>query len=184
MIKKIFIGLAIFSLSIISYAQESYTDEIKVGVKNFWEKSNWEGIVSIGSYHDRNYYSSKSINRFNERNEGYGVGLVYTSGKGNEHSVKYLRISDSEYNPQHLFGYQYMYNIFKSDIDLQLGVMTGITSRKMIKDNKRITSPFILPAFGVKAWNVKVNLTYIPELKLSGDKYGGLVYSWMTYEFK
>jgi hypothetical protein len=35
MVKKILLALTIFSLSIISYAQESFTDELR-------EKSDWE----------------------------------------------------------------------------------------------------------------------------------------------
>lgn len=180
---QIVIAIAMSVVSSYAIAEEKVLEQTAKTLTNFWEKSNWEGLVSIGSHHERGYYGSYA-NRLNERNEGYGIGLVYKSEASNEHSIKYLRISDSNYQTQHLLGYQYMYNIFKKDVDLQIGFMGGITKRDFYRKNKSLLIPFVLPAFGLKMWNVKLNATYVPRLKFDGEKYGGFGYMWATYEFK
>lgn len=182
MINNTIFAMMILLGSTTVYAQENYIFGMKDKVNKFIEKSNWEGLISLGSYHDRGYYSEKEIMGFNERNEGFGIGLVYTSEEKNEHSIKYLKISDSNYNPQHILGYQYMLNILKKDIDLQVGLIGGITSRKLERGDRDII-PFILPAIGVKMWNTKINIMYVPELDYKNNKYGGFTYAWMTYEF-
>ena len=49
-----------------------------------------------------------------------------------------------------------MYNFFKNYIDLQVWLIVGMKSRRIIinKDNKRFLCPFILPTIGIKVWNV------------------------------
>lgn len=159
-------------------------EAVKETVNSFIDKSNWEGVVSIASYHDRSYYSPKQIDHFNEKNTGLGLGLIYVSEAKNEHSIKFLQIKDSERNNQQILGYQYMYNIFKSDLDFQVGFMGGISSRKFEKKDARKIMPVFMPTIGLKLWNVKLNATYVPKVKIQGSKYGGFFYTWGTYEFK
>jgi palmitoyl transferase len=178
MIKKIyFLSL----LAFFNTAQASMLNDIREHFSYEWNKSidgNNDVYIPLHIWHNRHFYTDKSIKSYNEVPLGIGFGKSYLDEKNNWHGFYAMEFLDSHNEIEPIVGYAYIKNLIgnKNDVRFGAGYTAIITFRK---DSNYIPLPGILPIASISYKNFSLNGTYIP----GGTGNGNVAFFWSTYSF-
>jgi palmitoyl transferase len=170
----------IFSLLTITAYADDQNSGILAHAQNSlsltWQSEDYELYVPINTWHNRAYYSSEQIDKFNEQPWGLGVGKYRVDDDGDWNSFYAMAFQDSHRHIEPVvgFGFQKMWRPTEN-IRLGAGYTVGFTMRE---DMHYLPIPGILPVVSIEYKQVALQSTYIP----GGYGYGNVLFTWLRWQ--
>jgi palmitoyl transferase len=126
-----------------------------------WTKGNNELYLSGFAWHNRYYYDSEKIHRYNETAWGGGLGKSFYDEDGDWHGLYAFAFLDSHKNVEPVVGYAFLKTAhFREHWHAGLGYALLVTQRPDI--NHGIPFPGALPWASVGYRRASISATYIP----------------------
>ncbi len=175
--------LITFFATIFAFSAEAGV--IKDFFSEAWENSkyafncgNHDLYVPVRTWHNRLFYDDEHIDKYNE--EPWGIGYGRSFWEGNEwHGVYAMVFKDSNFHPETMIGYAYLYNWGLDDAgDWKAGVgyTLGVTQRE---EYLYIPVPLPLPIAGVSYKQLSLQAAYVPGVKNDGN----VLFAWLKWTF-
>lgn len=133
-----------------------------------WTQGDNELYLSGYAWHNRHYYDSDRLSRYNELAWGGGLGKSFYDEKGNWHGLFAIAFLDSHKNVEPTAGYAYLkvFN-FTENARVGLGYTVLVTQRSDIMNG--IPFPGALPWMSLSYRRFSISGTYIPGSRNIGN---------------
>lgn len=155
-----------------------FVDNVKFNMKDAWSCGNYDLYVPIRAWHNRLFYDSDHVEKYNE--EPWGGGIGKSVWDGNEwHGIYFMMFKDSNFYQQTIFGYAYQYNwdISKSgDWKVGAGYTLSLTQRH---EYSYIPVPLPLPVVSLTYERFSLQAAYVPGVKNDGN----ILFTWLKFSF-
>lgn len=187
MIKKythtlITILVTVFALSTRAHADDTSNDTIWGGIKSSlsatWVSNDYELYIPIHIWHNRSYYSTDKIDKYNEQPWGLGVGKYRLDKDGDWHSLYAMAFSDSHNDIEPVAGYGFQ-KMWRPDDNFRLGAgyTLGLTLRE---DFNYRPIPIIAPLASIEYKQLALQSAYI----FGGNGNGNILFTWLRWQLK
>ena len=180
MLKKLIVTTGLLLGSNIAMAENNnFYSKVENYLVDEWNKSDTQDLyVPLHTWHNRKFYSSESINKYNENPYGMGLGVSYRDDNSNWHGYYAMMFLDSHSKVEPIAGYAYVKNLVgsKNGLNAGLGYTAFITARD---DYSYIPIPGLLPIASIGYKKFTINATYVP----GGTGNGNVAFVWSQYNF-
>jgi palmitoyl transferase len=172
----------LLSISTSSFGEESTKSslwsDIQGSLSQTWQSKNYELFIPVNTWHNRNYYTDKEIESYNEQPWGLGISKYRVDMAGNRHSLYVMAFLDSNNKVEPIVGYGYQ-KIWKAanDIRIGLGYTVGLTLRA--ESSYVLPIPILAPILSVGYKGLGMQSTYI----FGGEAGGNVLFTWLSWQF-
>ena len=156
-----------------TWGKNTFVQTSEDAISTTWKEGRMELIVPVNTWHNRNSYSHKQIDRYNERPWGLGLAKTYVDDKANRHRLLALTFQDSFNKPEPTVGYSWQ-TVWRAEHTFRptLGFVAGVT----LRDSYHwIPIPAAIPIVGLDVGPFSAETTYL----LGFD----VLFSWITWRF-
>lgn len=180
--------LSVLLLSLISFAanasetssakKETLWEHFERNVGDTWQSDTYDVYIPVNTWHNRSFYDSEHIDKYNEEPWGLGLGVSRYDEDGDWHGLYAMAFKDSNFYVQTIFGYAYQKNWYLNenrDLSVGAGFTLSLTQRH---EYYYIPVPLPLPLVGLTYKRLSVQAAYVPGVKNDGN----VLFTWLRWQ--
>lgn len=157
--------------------KQSTWSVVKDTLSQTWQSPNYELYIPVNEWHNRSFYSSGEVKKYNEQAWGLGVGKYRFDEDGDWNALYGMAFLDSHSKVEPIVGYGFQ-KMWRPTDNFRLGA--GYTVGFTLRANSHYLSPIpvILPLASIEYKRIAVQSTYVPGYGGNGN----ILFTWLRWQ--